>query len=195
MGRGWEATNSEPQLAGWSRKRRVVVMRRPLEAGRAVPVQAAESDQFNLGFSEVVQSLDALWEYRVLVTSLECLNLTLAQLYRDRGDAENAFDELKNHWGWSGCGSSPTVLPSRRGIIIGRQKSVTFESKLTLQAAERHITDRDMSPDPLWGPVIDGPDLDDVDTPTPPSEVLHRKTGMEHMLTKQKNCRDPEAMA
>ena len=29
-----------------------------------------------------------------------------------------------------------------------------------LQAAERHITDRDMSPDPLWGPVIDGPDLE-----------------------------------
>ena len=29
-----------------------------------------------------------------------------------------------------------------------------------LQAAERHITDRDMSPDPLWGPVMDGPDLE-----------------------------------
>ena len=28
-----------------------------------------------------------------------------------------------------------------------------------LQTAERHITDRDTSPDPLWGPVIDGPDL------------------------------------
>ena len=25
-----------------------------------------------------------------------------------------------------------------------------------------HITDRDMSPDPLWGPVIDGPDLEVV---------------------------------
>ena len=33
--------------------------------------------------------------------------------------------------GWFGCGSSPTVLPSRRGAIIGRQKGVTFESKLT----------------------------------------------------------------
>ena len=29
-----------------------------------------------------------------------------------------------------------------------------------LQTAEHHITDREMSPDPLWGPVIDGPDLD-----------------------------------
>ena len=33
--------------------------------------------------------------------------------------------------GWSGCGSSPTVLPSRMGVIIERQKRVTFESKLT----------------------------------------------------------------
>jgi len=28
--------------------------------------------------------------------------LTLGQLYRDRADCENAFDELKNHWGWGG---------------------------------------------------------------------------------------------
>ena len=40
--------------------------------------------------------------------------------------------------GWSGCGSSPTVLPSRRGAIIGRQKGVTFESKLTIIIAVRY---------------------------------------------------------
>ena len=28
--------------------------------------------------------------------------LTLAQLYRDRADSENPFDELKNQWGWAG---------------------------------------------------------------------------------------------
>ena len=26
----------------------------------------------------------------------------IAQLYRDRGDAENTFDEIKNQWGWTG---------------------------------------------------------------------------------------------
>ena len=26
----------------------------------------------------------------------------LAQLYRDRADADNGFDELKNQWGWGG---------------------------------------------------------------------------------------------
>jgi hypothetical protein len=35
----------------------------------------------------------------VLVTSLEGELLTIAQLYRDRGDAENNFDELNNQWG------------------------------------------------------------------------------------------------
>ena len=28
--------------------------------------------------------------------------MTIGQLYRDRGDCENNFDELKNQWGWGG---------------------------------------------------------------------------------------------
>ena len=42
------------------------------------------------------------YEYAVLVTSLPSEILTLAQLYRDRADCENCFDELKNQWGWGG---------------------------------------------------------------------------------------------
>jgi len=42
------------------------------------------------------------YEYAVLVTSLPHEVPTIAQLYRDRGDAENSFDELKNQWGWGG---------------------------------------------------------------------------------------------
>ena len=42
------------------------------------------------------------YEYAVLVTDLAYDTLAIAQLYRDRGDAENAFDELKNQWGWGG---------------------------------------------------------------------------------------------
>src|SRR5262249_36019127 len=42
------------------------------------------------------------YEYAVLVTDLKHELLTIAQLYRDRGDAENTFDELKNQWGWGG---------------------------------------------------------------------------------------------
>lgn len=42
------------------------------------------------------------YEYAVLVTNTAYEVLSLGQLYRDRADAENAFDELKNQWGWGG---------------------------------------------------------------------------------------------
>ena len=63
--------------------------------------------------------------------------------------------------GWSGCGSSPTVLPSRRGGHYWAAKGVIFESKLTDQDrsncrreenTDRHVAARVMStskPDPL----------------------------------------------
>lgn len=38
----------------------------------------------------------------MLVTSLNIELLVLAQLCRNRGDAENNFDELWNKWGWTG---------------------------------------------------------------------------------------------
>ena len=38
----------------------------------------------------------------VLVTSLVEETEVFGQLYRDRGDGENIFDELKNQWGWGG---------------------------------------------------------------------------------------------
>ena len=43
-----------------------------------------------------------LWEFGALATSLDSDIITLGQPYRDRGDSENAFDELKNQWGWGG---------------------------------------------------------------------------------------------
>jgi hypothetical protein len=42
------------------------------------------------------------YEYAVLVTSTSYEILALAQPYRDRADAENTFDELKNQCGWGG---------------------------------------------------------------------------------------------
>lgn len=43
-----------------------------------------------------------LWEYAVLVTDVKYPLEAIGQLYRDRADAENGFDELKNQWGLSG---------------------------------------------------------------------------------------------
>ena len=46
--------------------------------------------------------LFSFYLYAVLVTSLTAEVVTIGQLYRDRGDSENNFDELKNQWGWGG---------------------------------------------------------------------------------------------
>jgi hypothetical protein len=97
-GQGWEGKQGELTLTGWSRARRVVVLRRPL-AGEVL--LADESEQMALAFIETEQPIKR-YEYAVLVTDLPHAVPTLAQLYRDRADSENAFDELKNQWGWGG---------------------------------------------------------------------------------------------
>ena len=56
------------------------------------------------------------------MTSLEAEVLTIGQLYRDRGDCENSFDELKNHWGWGGF----TTHDLTRCRIIARIVALIF---------------------------------------------------------------------
>jgi hypothetical protein len=60
-----------------------------------------DTKQLRLGFG-VAEADKALWDDAALVTSLSDEILPLGQLYRDRADAENVFDELKNQWGWGG---------------------------------------------------------------------------------------------
>ncbi|MEK9141569.1 MAG: transposase [Nitrospirota bacterium] len=98
-GHGWEGVEDTLQLSGWSRTRRVVVLRRPL-TGELLMTET-DADQARLAFIESDVPTKR-YEYAVLVTSTEHEILTLAQLYRDRADAENTFDELKNQWGWGG---------------------------------------------------------------------------------------------
>jgi hypothetical protein len=105
-GAGWQAKWGDVRLLGWSRQRRVVLLRRRLRQvllteRSADSIAAADTAPRQLGFVELDARQEA-WEYAVLVTSLQDELLTIAQLYRDRGDAENNFDELKNQWGWGG---------------------------------------------------------------------------------------------
>jgi hypothetical protein len=99
-GRGWQGRREALRLEGWSRHRPVIVLRRRLNEGVAVAAGSGEG-QLALGFVEIGME-NEVYEYGVLVTSLEEEVLTLAQLYRDRADSENPFDELKNQWGWAG---------------------------------------------------------------------------------------------
>jgi hypothetical protein len=99
-GQGWQGRSDTLRLDGWSRQRHVVVLRRRLKEGVAVTKRKG-AGQMLLGFAEIGTGAEA-YEYAVLVTSLDEEPLTLAQLYRDRADSENPFDELKNQWGWAG---------------------------------------------------------------------------------------------
>ena len=98
-GQGWEGLNDRLTLSGWSRARRVVVLRRKLTGEVLITDKEDPQEQFAFIETDVPA---ARYEYAVLVTSTEHAILTLAQLYRDRADAENNFDELKNQWGWGG---------------------------------------------------------------------------------------------
>jgi len=105
-GQGWTGIEAELALTGWSRQRRVIVLRRRIRdelvlVERKRLAGATPQEQWALGFAEIVKD-GPLYEYAVLITSLPDEILALAQHYRDRGDAENNFDELKNQWGWSG---------------------------------------------------------------------------------------------
>jgi hypothetical protein len=102
-GQGWEGKDGQLQLSGWEDSRRVIVLRRPLK-GEMVIAQE-DNGQKLLGFIEANRKTGKQitgYEYAVLVTNLDHEILALGQLYRDRADAENAFDELKNQWGWGG---------------------------------------------------------------------------------------------
>lgn len=108
-GQGWEACEDHLKLTGWTEARRVVVMRRPVRVELVVEVskskkgrkKAAELAQTELCLMDENAPVK-LWEYAVLVTNSEIVVESMGQLYRDRADCENGFDELKNQWGWGG---------------------------------------------------------------------------------------------
>ncbi len=130
-----KATELRPM--GWSRQRRIILLRRKLRGDLAI-AEDAQSAQKRLSFAEIDSHGEVweyeVWEYAALVTSLAQEILTLGQLYRDRVDCENAFNELKNPVGLgrvnhagskalpaarrSGCARLQLVEPVRPGWPI-----------------------------------------------------------------------------
>jgi len=100
-GQGGEGVESELRLQGWSRSRRVVVLRRKLR--ERPQTEQAETGQLRLPGWALEHKGGDWYEHAVLVTNWEEGELlAVAQAYRDRADSENMFDELKNQWGWTG---------------------------------------------------------------------------------------------
>lgn len=108
-GDGWQAMEASLKLQGWTKKRRVVLVR---EAPAKAPVgkqRRRRRDHQNLPHAsgEGWESQATPWSGKiaVLVTSLNeqaYPTESMPRLYRERADCENVFDELKNQWGWNG---------------------------------------------------------------------------------------------
>jgi hypothetical protein len=116
--------NTELQLSGWKKKRRVVLLRRALRdiAESEKPARQSKAvRQMNLDLPET-EHCGVRYEYSVLITSLGGEVREIAQHYRDRGDAENNFDELKNQWGWAGF----TTQDSKRCQIMARMTALIY---------------------------------------------------------------------
>jgi hypothetical protein len=98
-GQGFEGIEGEVRLGGWSCKRRVIVAR------RLVKQDATEEDKKALPLLTQNGELPlevVSYEHIVLVSTMPYEDASMVSLYRERGDAENPFDELKNQWGWAG---------------------------------------------------------------------------------------------
>jgi len=115
-GQGFRGAETTLRLTGWSKSRRVIVLKRPIR-GEVLLTDG----QLNLAFIETENGIKK-YEYQVLVTSLPDELLAVAQHYRDRGDCENCFDELKNQWGWGGF----TTKDLHRCRIISRLVALVY---------------------------------------------------------------------
>lgn len=105
---GWQCAERDVRLDSWERARRVVFARRP--AGKAPkrrkPPPRRRFAQPGIPGLELVEAPDGAcadgYEWYALVTDLDMDARDVLPLYRERGDCENVFDEMKNQWGWGG---------------------------------------------------------------------------------------------
>ena len=122
---GWQAIEDSLKLSGWSTARRVVVLRRRIKHDIALTASKRKDNEDQLVLAlpfDEVQDTAQVWEYTVLVTNVEYDIAAIGQLYRDRCDCENGFDELKNQWGWGGF----TTQDMHRSQITARAVALVY---------------------------------------------------------------------
>jgi len=95
------------KLQGWSQERRVIVER------RLKPLNASPQGTF---WKPCVEDFSA---YVTHLATEEAAAFQIVELYRQRADAENVFDELKNQWGFSGfCSQRAAVSQSSARMLL-----------------------------------------------------------------------------
>lgn len=95
-----EAAEGALMLDGWTQLRRVIVVRRKVSRSIGA-LTKKDKNQLEFKYADT-SATTQLYEYTALVTSLSDDLGAIVQHYQDRADVENAFDELKNQWGWGG---------------------------------------------------------------------------------------------
>ena len=84
----------------------MVFARRPAEAMPKRRKRPPTRRFTQLSGLELVEASDETYadgyEWYALVTDLDMDARDVLSLYRERGDCENVFDEMKNQWGWGG---------------------------------------------------------------------------------------------
>jgi hypothetical protein len=124
---GWQTIEDEVRLSGWSKARRVVVLRRRIRHDIALTArkrgqQEGDGQLFLALPHDEVQDNTQVWEYTVLATNAPYDIAAIGQLYRDRCDCENGFDELKNQWGWGGF----TTQDMHRSQVTARAVALVY---------------------------------------------------------------------
>ena len=165
MGQGWQACEDELRLMGWSRKRRVVVMRRqrPMDCPddraqvkRGRPRKENPPEQAELHFIDENQPVKS-WEYAVLVCNTDYEVEHIGQLYRDRADCRickvSGFDEIKGPLGPSLDTNSPVD-----GSCLARGQASGLARPARLERLH-HARHRTLRPERARG----GADLQRVD--------------------------------
>ena len=114
VGQGWTGREDTLRLMGWSKARRVIVIRRArkidLEGDKkaAVKRRGRKSNVQKQAELALLDENEATrnWEYAVLVCDTPYKLEHMGQLYRDRADCRiwqtRGFDAIKNQCGWGG---------------------------------------------------------------------------------------------
>ena len=118
----FDSTYMEQMKSGWQAGVTWrVVLRRQIKDNLAVETNAG-TQQGTLHFVDHSGKIK-VWEYAVLVTHADYSLESLGQLYRDRADCENGFDELKNQWSWG-------VIPLMTWHIANSQHEQSHSSTI-----------------------------------------------------------------
>jgi hypothetical protein len=104
------------KIGKWIKARRIIIVRKKNnETRKPKDMPLLESGQCEL-------VTEPVYEFATLVTNLTLESRVVVDLYHQRADMENNYDQLKNHWGWGGF----MTKDMRRCQIAARFNAIFF---------------------------------------------------------------------